>query len=257
MKSLLRSSPSTRTLGLTVAACALAAGAATAARAAPGRASPCPSLDRVKSFQGVAGPSYSDNATASIPGAKEEEAISVEEGATLIVNLPVKRDNGLITIFVGSLPGAQFINVQHALGQPVRGHVAGKDLGSIRSAFVLLSPQLCQYQVNVTYSVSTSYSGDEADNPGGPVTISATTPREAIPASLKLAGSAEIPVYGTCMGASDSVPNPAGCYTFSGGWREDFEKFKLCHSIVPKGDCAVSEGKLGMARISWSLSPTY
>jgi hypothetical protein len=259
----MRTSFSTRVLGLTIAASALGAAAATGA---PRHASSCQALGNVKSFQGTVSPSYTDNVTATIEGAKSTDVIAIKDAGTVQVNLAGKQSGavpmganqtGTLVMFLGSVTGANVLSIDHSRGQPVRGHVTGKDLSVIRSAYLLLSPELCQYQIVVTYSVKTTFSGDKTYDPGSPVTIAAGSPREAIPDSLKLVGSADIPVYGTCGGGKERIPNPAGCYSFGGGWREDFEQYKLCHSDVPKGNCAVSGGLLGTATISWNLSPTY
>jgi hypothetical protein len=256
----MRKSLSGRVLGVIVAACAAAAGAGIAASPAPGRARACPSLDTVKAYQGTAGPAYSDSATATIPNAGPTAAftIAVSDQATLNVNLSVKHASAFATIFQGAVVGV--VHVSHTRsysGSERPGHLDGSALGAIKSAFLLVSPQLCKYQVNVTYSVTTTFGGDAGENPGSGVSISATSPQLPVPASLELASSAAIPVYDTCGTSHDLMLKPTGCYSFSGGWREDFQESKLCHTFPPVGNCATSGNSWGTAQFSWKLLPVY
>ncbi|HKK07553.1 MAG TPA: hypothetical protein VKA44_01565 [Gemmatimonadota bacterium] len=269
MKSLLgmRSSLIRPRLGLTVAACAVAAGAWTSAATAPApvpdavpeHASSCPSLASVKSFQGLVGPSYSDVAAASSQAYGGQITISVEQGAALQVDLPARHSGPAfdVTIFFGKVTSAQAVNSRQSIDRPLKGSIAGTELGTFQSAFLLISPSLCKYQVMASYSTETQFTGDAGARPGTTVTVTAVSPREDIPPTLVLANSAEIPVYENCGSGPTDIPRPTGCYSFGGGWKTDFETYKLCHSTIPDASCASSERSMGTARISWSLHPTY
>jgi hypothetical protein len=261
-RSLARSS-----FGLTVAACALAAAAWTVATpppaapdSAPAHARSCPSLDGVKSFSGVVTPSYSDQAAASSPAYGGLITIAVDHGAALNVDLPASHSGPAfgVTILFGRVTSANSIHADQSVDRPLKGHISGTELAkNVGSAFLLVSPELCKYQIMVGYSTTTQFTGDEGAKPGTTVTVTAITPREDIPASLAFANSAEIPVYEGCSNQPNSVPRPTGCYTFGGGWKTDFETYKLCPSTVPDNSCKPSESSMGTAHISWSLHPTY
>lgn len=261
----MKSSVAGSSLRLSIAACAVLAGAwvAAAASPAPSDAAPehggsCPSLANVTSFAGVVTPSYSDQAAASSPAYGGMITIAVDQSAALDVDLPASHSGPThgVTIFFGRVTSSNGVHAEQSVDRPLKGHISGTELGPIRMAFLLVSPEMCKYQLMVTYSTKTAFTGDEGAKPGTTVTVTAVTPREDIPASLDLANSVQVPVYEGCGAGPVATPKPTGCYSFAGGWKADFEMYKRCTSTVPDNSCKPSDGSLGTAHISWSLHPT-
>jgi hypothetical protein len=265
MKSPLPNTLSRRTLGLTVAASALAAGAwtvtatAPAPDAVPAYGGSCPSLNGLKSFSGTVQSSYSDQASATSPAYGGMITIAVDQGASLDVELPASHSGsaGGVMIFFGRVTSSNGIHADQSVDRPLKGRITGTRLGPITTAFLLVSPQLCKYQLMVSYSTATEFTGDEGARPATTVTVTAVTPREDIPVSMSLANSAQIPVYEDCGASPTGVPKPTGCYSFGGGWKTDFETYKRCPSTVPDNSCKPSESSLGTAHITWNLHPTF
>jgi hypothetical protein len=231
-------------------------------------ASSCPSFARVKSFHGLAGTlSFGASASANDASSGGTETIVLSRnGSNLPINLTAKvvskvSTGGLagVTIFVGKGSGGT-VSVGDTFansGSGLIGKLQSSGPPSFITAAVGLNPTLCIYQLEVAFGAPAVFSGDETVDPGKGVTAAVYSPREHIPASLKLSGSAQVEaLHSGCPGPDPNAPPVTGCYQFGGGWANDFSTLESCHSVEAV-NCGPDDQPEGTASFSWSLTPKF
>lgn len=224
----------------------------------------CPSWNRVRSFRGLVNTlSFSGVAKGDEPGLGGSRTIGLDRDAT---NLQIKLDAkvsgslpgfGSLTFFTGKtkVGSISAVDTFGSTGSGMKGTSNAIGVPRFVTASLVLWPKGCLYQLQVSYDVKASFSGDQAIRPGADIWGGAYTPRRPIPASLKLGGASLIQAYHDgCAGARP--PDVHGCFQFGGDWANDFDTLKRCHSIVAV-NCTPARHTEGAAHISWSLTPIF
>ena len=234
--------------------------------AAPCAASACVSLSSVKSFGGSAGEvSYNESATGTVPSINGTLTIDMNLNATnlkIALGHKVRSRIPWFGMFTGKATGGNFlVNDSEAYqpgdsGSDSAGGPPNLKLPGMELTAVLFDLKHCKYAFEVSAGEYVNYSGPAgAAPPDGYVTFFATSPKRKIPSSLKLKGSASLPMIpGGCNGGSDL--DVSACYSLDGDWANDFKMLRLCGS-VSAGICQPDTTPQGLADISWNLKPKF
>jgi len=233
--------------------------------ATPAAAAACPKWSAVKAFRGSADTAFDETATGSD---NNGGTVTVELNRSGSVNIDLggripKSGSGQTEFLGGTGGGILRVGDNYTdtnAGQSTTGKQTadgpGVHDGFSNLAFLVLHPSSCTYQLDISFGVKTTSTGDwpTAPDPGaGGVAI---TPERHIPSNLKLVGTADVPAYyDGCAGSSPS----GGCYEFAGleggyEWAQQFDMLKTCGSVVASS-CS-PEGQDGTATFSWSISPS-
>jgi hypothetical protein len=219
-----------------------------------------------KAFHGQATVlSYTEPATGTTPGIGGSETITLRHKATSLPFTVTSAVSGVlptgqnVSLFTGKGKGGAVTvdDTEDFTNSSDKGSISANGPPSSILAYMLVFPGTCKYQVVVSYSVKTHFSGN-ADNPGTTsVTDSAISPLTSIPSSQTLSGTATVPVYYSACSTGtlspDKLPPKQGCYGFDGSWAVDFEGLKRCKSIAA-GKCGPPDPQDGTATFSWSLT---
>jgi hypothetical protein len=228
--------------------------------AVPAGASACASLAGVKSFHGSAHMVFGAGAAGEDPGSGGIETVTLNRVATqLKLNLDTKEIGKKDTLFLGTVSGGT-VSVGDSLNNSGDGFSGQESYdGAVKpglgSALLAIDHRkgTCQYGLNVGYGVTTEFSGDEEVKPPSEAGATASSGRFGLPDSLKLSAGRPLPAYLDCPpDETEQVP----CYVFSGGWTTDFGTLAECHSVEAV-NCSSDTEPVGMATLSWSLSPTF
>ncbi|MBS1860564.1 MAG: hypothetical protein JSS68_02520 [Actinobacteria bacterium] len=243
--------------------------AAALAVLAPNAAGACPSWAGVKGFEGHVAMSFTQSASGVDPGNGGTQTITLDRNAShLEVDLHGRlTSNGpgilkRVTQFLGRTSGGS-VSVTDRLINTGLGQSGTASAGGPSDpwpAGLELWPRTCKYQLTAGFATRTTLSGDLPSQlePEPLVSAAAFTPRETIPAhSLKLSGTATVDVYYERCPELNNLPGTEkDCYVPSGGWLNDFQTLKFCHSVTAE-NCEDGGEEQGTAQISWSISPVY
>jgi len=240
-----------------VAAAAAALGGVSSAAPPAAAAGACASLANTRSFHGQASASFDEDASGADPGSGGTETIDLEHNADhLVVNLTHKRANGPLVVFTGKVSGGSLV-VQDSFQntgttQSGQESYSGPVNADFSFATLTLDTTDCKYLLQVSFSATTSYTGDPSIQPDAGVTGAMYSGAQSIPSTLHLRGAVgTADAYDSCQ---ESIGGPLPpCYQVGGGWVTDFETLVTCHAT--SGNCPSGEQAVGTALLTWKLTP--
>jgi hypothetical protein len=210
----------------------------------------CPDFAKVTAFNGTANFSYSNTGSGTGGFGSETESLS-HSASGLHLALPANASDSQHAAFSGTVSGGTMVvhDVDDASSGP--SHTTQDANGPVDSststASVEFDPAGCTYTVDVQGAIVTSYVGSGPPPPDGEVVDNAFSPKQSVPSSLQLAGSATINTYLT--GPTDPTALAAGFYGFqpSDAWASELWTITGTDPQTPRGT----------ATLSWNLTPTF
>jgi hypothetical protein len=214
-------------------------------------------------FHGHASISFNKSASGDDLQHGGAESIALKRSAfALAVNLTPKvvskYENGRYVFCAGKATGGEVSVKDTYVGTTVKGELSydGPVSTTFPNAATLIFDRVaCKYVFEVGYAVRAAFTGDDALRPYTTVSGSAVGLRYGIPASLQLHG-VDYPDAGGAA-CQDPIQTGNACFSFTGGWSQEFTTLFKCNSLTPQGGCATDDKPAGGAIFSWSLSPVY